>query len=138
MECLDSEISLQHQPEKSAGHARSRIGHSNHRAIARDVGQGLPALAGEGIGVVHSVSLAQFTLDGNCKATVHGGWRKEDGRGTNPKAALDGKARAARHDSERLGDGAAQLKPRAAAECCPATSNHAAGDVESRAALSLR
>ena len=123
------------EPVKSLCHAGRGICHGNNRAIAGDVGQGLPAWAGEGIGIAHGVSLAQITLNRDQKVAVHGSWRKEDGRGTNPKTALDGKARAAWHGGKRLGDGAAQLKARAAAEGRATAGNHAAGDGEPRAAL---
>lgn len=123
------------EAEKSASDAGCGIGHGDHRAVARDVGESLPALAGKGIGVADNVIFAGFTLNRNHEVAVHGGWRKEDGRGTNPKAALDGKSRAARHGGQRLRDGAAQLKPRAAAKCRAATGNHAASDGETAAAL---
>ena len=124
------------EPEKSAGDTGRGISHGNYRAIAGDVRQGLPAWAGEGIGVAHSVSLAEFTLDRDHKVAVHGGWRKEDWRGTNPKAALNGKAGAAWYGGERLGDGAGQLETAAGAGGRAAARDNVAGDCKSRAALS--
>lgn len=116
---------------------RRKIGDGNHRTVAGDVGQGLPAWAGEGIGVAHGVRLSKFALNRDQKVAVPGGWRKEDGRGLNPKAALNGKTRAARNGGNRLGDGAAQLKPSAGAERRATAGNHAARDVKAAAALGL-
>jgi len=128
-------ILLLNETEKSAGHAGGGIGHGNHGAIAGDVCQGLPAWAGERIGVAHSVRLAEFALNRDYEVAIHGGWCKEDWRGTNPKAALNGKARAARHGGERLGDGAGQLKTAARAGRRAAARDNVAGDCEPRAAL---
>ena len=127
---------LLNEPVKSLRDAGCRIGDGDHRAVAGDVCQGLPAWAGEGIGVAHSVSLAEFTLDRDHKVAVHGGWRKEDWRGTNPKAALNGKAGAAWYGGERLGDGAGQLETAAGAGGRAAARDNVAGDCKSRAALS--
>lgn len=121
-------ILLLNEPEKSAGDTGRGIGHGHHRAVAGDVGQGLPAWAGEGIGIAHRVSLAKFALNRDHKVAVHGGWRKKDGRGTNPKAALYGKTRTARHGGERLRDGAGKLKTGAGAGCYAAASNHCASN----------
>ena len=129
-------ILLLNETEKSAGHAGGGIGHGNHGAIAGDVCQGLPAWAGEGIGVAHSVRLAEFALNRDYEVAIHGGWCKEDWRGTNPKAALNGKAGAAWYGGERLGDGAGQLETAAGAGGRAAARDNVAGDCKSRAALS--
>lgn len=84
---------------------------------------------------MHRVSLPQFRLDGDDKVCAGLGRSKNDGRGTNPKAALDGKPRAARHGGDGLGDGAAELESRTAAECRAAAGNHAAREGETAAAL---
>ena len=123
------------EPVKSLRHTRRGIGHGHHRAVAGDVGQGLPAWAGEGIGVAHRVSLAQFALNRDHKVAVHGSWRKEDWRGSNPKSAFNGKLRAAWPGGKRLGNCAAKLKTRAAAERRAAARHYAARDCEPRAAL---
>ena len=132
------DVLLFNEPIKSLRYVGRGIGHGNYRAIAGDVCKGLPARVREGIGVAQGVILAEFALNRDQKVAVHGGWRKEDGRRTNPKTALDGKARAAWHGGQWLGDGAAQLKARTATESCAAASNHAAHDGEPRAALRLR
>ena len=126
---------LLHEPVKSAGDTGGGIGHGDHRAVAGDVCQGLPAWAGKGIGVAHGVILAKFALNRDHEIAVHGGWRKEDGRGLNPKTALNGKAGAAGHGGERLGDSAGQLKTGAAAERSPTARHYASGNIEPRAAL---
>jgi hypothetical protein len=65
------EILLLNKPIKSLRHAGRGIGHGNHRVIAGDVCQGLPAWAGEGIGVAHRVSPAEFTLNRDHVVAVH-------------------------------------------------------------------
>jgi len=129
---------LLNEPVKSLRDAGCRIGDGDHRAVAGDVCQGLPAWAGEGIGVAHSVRPAEFALNRDQKVAIHGGRRKEDGRGTNPKTALNGKAGAAWHGGKGLCDGAAHLKTGAATERCASAGNHIASDTEPRAALGER
>jgi len=128
---------LLHQPVKSSGHAGREIGHGHHRAVAGEIGQRLPTRTRQGIGIAHRVIAARFGLDGDHEVAVHGGWSKKDWRGPDPKAALDGKPCAGRHGGQRLGDGAARLKPRAAVERRAATSNHAARNLKPRAVLAL-
>ena len=125
---------LLNEPVKSLRDTGRGIGHGNHRAVAGDVGQGLPVWTGKGIGVAHRVRLAEFALYRNHKSAVHGGWRKEDGRGTNPKTALDGEPGAAGHGGQRLGDGAYQLEA-AAGIGFAAAGNDTTGDGEPRTAL---
>ena len=123
------------EPVKPLCDAGRGIGDGNHRAITGDVGQGLPAWAGEGVGVAHSVSFAELALNRDHKVAAHGGWRKKDGRGLNPKAALNGKACAAWDGGDGLGNGAAQSKPRAATERRAAARDYATGEGETCAAL---
>ena len=125
---------LFHQPVKALRDAQCGVGHGDDVAGAGHGGQVLPS-GTERVQILHRVSLAQFGLDGDEKIRPDFRGRKEDGHRLNPKAALNGEPRAARHGGERLGDGAAQLKPAAGAGRRATTSYHATGDGEPRAAL---
>ena len=122
------------QPVKALRDAEGGVGHGDNVAVARHGGQVLPG-GTERVQVLHRVGLAQFGLDGYQEIGAHLRGRKEDGRRLNPKAALNGKPGAAGHGGQRLGDGAAQLKPRAAAERRAAARNNAARDCKATAAL---
>ena len=120
---------------KSLRDARGEVGDGFHRAVAGYAGQTLPVRRRQGIDVLRRVSFSRFGLKREHEIIANFGRGVNNRRRLNPEAALDGKPRAARHGGERLGDGAAQLKPRAAAERRAATGNHTARDGESRAAL---
>ena len=123
------------EPEISFGDAGRGISHRRHRAVARDARQVLPVGRGKRVRVLRRVSFPRLGLEGEDETASRLGGRENDGRWLNPKAALDGKPRTARHGRERLADGAVQLKPRAAARSRATTRNHAARDGEPRAAL---
>ena len=123
------------EPVESLRDAGGGIGDGLHRAVAGDAGQALPVRRREGIDVLRRVSFSRLGLEREDEVSPDFGWSENDGCGLNPKAALNGKARAARHGGKGLGDGAAQLKPRAAAERRATAGDHAARYSKSRTAL---
>jgi X-X-X-Leu-X-X-Gly heptad repeat protein len=126
---------LLNQPVKPLRDAGGKVRHRFDRAIARDARQALPVLRWQRISILHGVSVPWIGLEGDDEIIPGLGRREERRRRPDPKAALDGEPRAARDGSQRLGDGAAQLKTGAAAERRAASGNHAARDGEPRAAL---
>ena len=128
------DLLLSNEPEISLRDAQGGVGHGDDIAVAGHGNQVLP-IRTEGAHILHRVAMAEFGLDGDEKIGSRFNRCKEDGCRLNPKSALNGKAGAAWHGGHWLGDGAAQLKPRAAAERRAAVGNDAAGDGEPRAAL---
>lgn len=135
--CFDP-LRLLVKPVKSLRNAGRGIGHGFHRAVACDAGQILPVQSGKGINILRRVSFSRFGLKREHEIVADFRWRENDWRRPDPKAALNGKAGAARHGGQRLGDGAAQLKPATGAERRAAAGDDAAGDGEAGAALSER
>ena len=114
------------------------IRHRFYRAIARNARQALPVLRGQYVRVLHRVGVPRIGLERDDEVVPGFGGREERRRWPDPKTALDGKGGVGGHGGEGLGDGAAQLKTGAAAECRAAAGNHAADDGEPRAALGER
>ena len=128
-------VLLLNEPVKSLRNAGRGIRHRFHRAIARNARQALPVQWSQRVRVLHYVVVPRIGLERDDEVVPDLGRRKERRRRPDPKATLNGKAGAARHGGQRLGDGATQLKPSAAAERRAATGNHTARDGEPRAAL---
>jgi len=131
-------ILLFNKPVKSLRHIRRGICHRFHRAVARNARQVLPVWRGKRVRVLHRVGFSRFGLKREHEIVAKLGRRENCRRRPDPKAALNGKTRAAGHSGQRLGDGASQLKPRTAAEGRAATGNHTARNGEPAAALGER